>query len=139
MYWLYETSALGMRKWLTGFQESILEPKHKAADWAKDFHAKPLGEDELESDLRLISPTDPIVKKLIIHRNTEIAHIGESMVLSDKNVWSDHPLDQADYDELLRRAERILNRYSTIFDGAQFGMQMESKDDYLLLLAQLKP
>jgi hypothetical protein len=84
----------------------------------------------LEEDIRLCSPDDPLVKTLIIYRNSHVAHRGAKTIVAELNIHDDHPLNFGDFEALLARAKTILNRYSSLFAANTYATQIIGYDDY---------
>jgi hypothetical protein len=84
----------------------------------------------LEEDIRLCSPDDPLVKTLIIHRNSHVAHSGAKNIIAERNIHNDHPLTFGDFEALLARAKTILNRCSSLFVANSYATQIIGYDDY---------
>lgn len=86
---------------------------------------------KLKEDLMLCSAQDPLVKRLVIHRNTAIAHLSQKRTLSPNvPTSSDEEITAAEFEELLRRAVEILNRYSYLFNAEHFSTQIVGHDDH---------
>jgi hypothetical protein len=84
----------------------------------------------LEEDIRLCSPNDPLVKTLIIHRNSHVAHTGAKNIIAARSTHDGHPLTFGDFETLLARAKAILNRYSSLFAANTYATQIIGHDDY---------
>lgn len=85
---------------------------------------------QLATDIALCSPQDSLVKRLVTHRNTELAHLSQKRRLNSTPSPSDEEITDADFENLLRRAVKIVNRYSSLFDAEQFSEQVVGHDDY---------
>jgi hypothetical protein len=85
---------------------------------------------DLEKDIRLCSPKDPLVKTLIIHRHNHVAHIGVTNILTVRDLYDAHPLTFGDVEALLTRAKTILNRYSSLWTASTYAAQIIGHDGY---------
>jgi hypothetical protein len=90
---------------------------------------------QLEKDISECSDSDPQVKILTIHRNNKIAHTGARNVVAEKDIGDDHPLTLENVEELLLRAEKILNRYSSLFAANIFSTLIIGHDDFQYIIS----
>ncbi|MDY6912072.1 MAG: hypothetical protein SVM79_06955 [Chloroflexota bacterium] len=90
--------------------------------------------DVLSQDMASVDHTDSLVRKLVIWRNTLVAHKSVSNVLKEKNIADDYPLTRNEISDLLNRATSILNRYSGLFRASTYSTQITGHDDYLYVL-----
>lgn len=85
---------------------------------------------QLTADILSCSSADPLVKRLVVHRNTTIAHSSLKLRLNDTSARSDEVITDDDYETLLGRAKEILNRYSGLFNAEYFSTQPIGHKDY---------
>ncbi len=90
--------------------------------------------DVLETDMKSVNSTDPLVEKLIIWRNNIIAHKSASNVVKEKDITKDYPITKDEVSELVSRATSILNRYSSLFRASSYSTQIVGHDDYKYVL-----
>lgn len=94
--------------------------------------------DTLKQDIRYASPTNPLVRKLVIWRNNIFAHRSATNVVTQRNIADYYPLSKNDVSELLNGATSILNRYSSLFRASSYSTQIVGCDDYLYVLKTIK-
>ena len=85
---------------------------------------------QLASDIALSSVHDPLVKRLVTHRNNAVAHLSQKRRLNSTPQRSDEEITNADFEILLNRAVEIVNRYSGLFGAEHFSTQIVGHDDY---------
>lgn len=85
---------------------------------------------QLATDIALCSLQDPLVKLLVTHRNTALAHLSRKRRLNSTPPRSDEEITNADFENLLSRAVEIVNRYSSLFSAEHFSTQVVGHDDY---------
>ena len=85
---------------------------------------------QLTKDITLCSQSDPIVKRLTIHRNTAVAHLSQELKLNGTAVTSQVEITNPEFETLLSRANEIVNRYSSLFSAEYFSTQIVGHDDY---------
>ena len=85
---------------------------------------------QLDSDIELCSRQNPLVKRLVIHRNTSLAHHSQKRRLNSAPPRSDETILNDDFEILLNRAVEIINRYSSLFSAEHFSTQIVGHDDY---------
>lgn len=84
----------------------------------------------LKKDIMSCSTADPLVKTLLIHRGSRIAHRSAKNVLSQINIGNKHPLTFGNLETLLKRSITIMNRYSSLFAANTYFTQITGHDDY---------
>ena len=84
---------------------------------------------QLDADRRLVVDDDPLVKRLIRWRNNIGAHRNAKEILEPGRTVSE-PLTLDEVTELLERAVRILNTYSSLFQAVTYSTQMVGADDF---------
>ncbi len=94
--------------------------------------------DTLKQDIQDVNDTDSLVKKLVKWRNNIFAHRHAEDVVAPKNIADCYPLSKNDVSDLLKRAESILNRYSSLFRASSYSTQIVGHDDYLYVLKTIK-
>jgi hypothetical protein len=87
----------------------------------------------LEEDIQRCSSRDPLVKTLIIHRNSHVAHTDAATIIAKRNPHDAYPLTFGDFETLTARAKTILNRYSSLFTAVTYEMQVTGHDDYQVI------
>jgi hypothetical protein len=90
--------------------------------------------DEVESDMKLVTCENPIVKKLIIWRNNIVAHRGVKVALGKDHVLSDNPISDVEIKELLEQSLSIFNKYSSFYNASTQSSGIIGHDDYEQLL-----
>jgi hypothetical protein len=107
-----EANSLHLHNWLLAIQENLhlfdqeeFRRRLKDNPFAESLAQAPWKPDPaiLEEDIRLCSPNDPLVKTLIIHRNTYVAHTGAKNIIAARSTHDDHPLTFGDFERLLAR------------------------------------
>ena len=89
---------------------------------------------ELAKDIAIVSSSDSLVKKLIIHRHNLFAHRSATFTREGRNPAREYPLSPEDLDTLTSRAVSIVNKYSGLFQAETFSDQMVGADDYRFVL-----
>jgi hypothetical protein len=89
---------------------------------------------QLEIDLSLVSPKDPLVNKLIIWRNNLYGHRSSSSTLESFNNLVPYELTWVEVEELSERALSIYNRYQSLFKANTWSTMFIGKDDFISLL-----
>ncbi len=91
----------------------------------------------LSTDARVVSDSDPLVKKLASLRNRVIAHRDPTVVLgASQSPPGD--LSQTEIDTLLERAATTVNRYSSLFKANTHAMTILGHDDFRRVLKHVK-
>jgi len=85
---------------------------------------------QLSTDLALCSLQEPLVKRLITHRNNAVAHLSQKRRLNNTPPTADEEITNSDFEILLSRAVEIVNRYSSLFGAEHFSTQIIGHDDY---------
>ena len=85
---------------------------------------------ELEANLVFARPGNAVVKKLLLWRNNIVAHRGAKFSLGKKEILEDNPLSKEEMDDLLDKALRIFNKYSSLFRASTWSRDMIGQDDY---------
>lgn len=91
----------------------------------------------LEADINDCSATDPLVKKLMVHRGNAVAHRGAKRAISDKPLSLKLALTVEDIDALLSRARTVLNRYCQLFAAETYSASMIGRDDYKFIFSSV--
>jgi AbiU2 len=134
-----ETTALHLHNWMLAIRENLhlfheeeFRQRLKDNPFVDSLAQSPRKPDQmiLEEDIRLCSPDDPLVKTLIIHRNSHVAHRSAKNIIAERNIYDDYPLTSGDFEALLARAKTILNRYSSLFAAISYATQIVGYDDY---------
>jgi len=85
---------------------------------------------QLERDITLCSTRDDLVRRLVIHRNNAVAHLSRTRSLSQAPPSKGEQITNEEFEDLLSRANEILNRYSGLFQAEHFSTQIVGHDDY---------
>jgi hypothetical protein len=134
-----QPTSLHLHSWLLTIQKNLyLFDKEEFRKRMKDnplvesLAQRPRKPDQavLGADIRSCSPDDPLVKTLIIHRNSHVAHKAARWIIIRRNIHDDYPLVFGDFEALLDRAKAILNRYSSLFGATTYSTQMVGRDDF---------
>jgi hypothetical protein len=134
-----ETNSLHLQNWLFTIQENLhlfdreeFRRRLKDNPFVESLAQAPRKPDPaiFEEDIWLCSPNDPLVKILIIHRNTHVAHMGAKNIIVARSTHDEYPLTIGDFETLLARAKAILNRYSSLFAANTYTTQIIGYDDY---------
>jgi hypothetical protein len=130
--------ALHLRSWLDTIQDNLtLFSEHEFRERLKDNAfvdslARTLrrpDERQLAQDIENCSLSDPLVKNLMVHRGSRIAHKSAKNVVAEKDIGDRHPLTYGGVELLLDRAIVILNRYSNLFGDNTYSTQIIGHDD----------
>ena len=88
---------------------------------------------ELKADMDLVSDTDVLVKRLLAWRNNIVAHRNPKETLAPNSIVV-APLEYSEIEDLLKRAIRIINKYSVLFKELAYSTSMVGADDYKYVL-----
>jgi hypothetical protein len=91
----------------------------------------------LDADIASCAIDDPLVKTLMIHRGSTIAHRNAKNVVAEKDIGDAHPLTLGDLEALLERAANILNKYSSLFAANTYSTQIIGHDDYKYIISSV--
>ena len=91
----------------------------------------------LESDINDCSATDPLVRKLIVHRGNIVAHTGAKRALSERAIPSEFTLSIADFESLLFRSRTVLNRYCHLWAAEVYSVSVVGRDDYKFIFSSV--
>ncbi len=92
----------------------------------------------LASDLELVIPTDPLVKKLVANRGNLYAHRNALNVAQELKLEERFPLTYGEVETLVDRAVTIINRYSGLFRRSTWSTQIVGHDDYKQVLTYVR-
>lgn len=92
----------------------------------------------IQKDLDFVSPSNLLVRKLIVWRDKHIAHRDPSPVLNPEELTTRYPLLYTEIDELLRAGLRIVNEYSSLFLATTHASGIIGADDYLTILKAVR-
>jgi AbiU2 len=138
-----DTKALHLRSWLLTIRENLhffdqdeFRRRLKANPFVQSLARMPRKPNQtiLEEDIRLCSPRDLLVKTLVIHRNSYVAHTDAKNIIAKRNPHDTYPLPFENFEGLLARAKAILNRYSSLFTSITYTTQIIGHDDYQFIL-----
>jgi hypothetical protein len=94
--------------------------------------------EEIDTDLKLVTNENPLVKKLIIWRHNVIVHCGENISLGKNKILADNPISEEEINTLLDNSLKIFNKYSGLFRASYEFPKMLGHDDYKSVLKYLK-
>lgn len=141
-----EQSSLHLLSWLKTIQENLhlfdtVEFKRRLAGNA---FVDSLVEDSrspdlvaLETDINDCTATDPLVKRLNVHRGNAVAHRSAKQATSDKPLPLELTLSVEDLEALLSRALTVLNRYCQLFAAETYSVSMIGRDDYKYIFSSV--
>lgn len=92
----------------------------------------------LQEHLDFSSSRNPLVRKLMIWRNTIIAHRGAAFSLGKKDILINNPIPPDEMEALLNHAFEIFNHYSSLFRASTWAQHMVGQDDYKSCLTLLR-
>lgn len=93
-------------------------------------HFEPLDATLLEADILECTATDPLVRKLVVHRGAAVAHRSAKRAVRGNTLPESRVISAKDIDSLLARARALLNRYSRLFSAEAHSINMIGHDDY---------
>jgi hypothetical protein len=134
-----EKSALHLYSWLLTIKEHLhlfgdksfrerLKDNPFVESLAQDYRIP--DSNVLEEDILSCSAADPLVKTLIIHRSSWVAHRSARNTATGTSIGDQHPLTWEDFEALLNRAVTILNRYSVLFEATSYSTTPIGRADY---------
>lgn len=141
-----EQSSLHLLSWLKTIQANLYlfetpEFKRRLAgnafvdSLAEDIRSPDLA--KLKTDIGDCAATDPLVKKLMAHRNNAVAHRSAKRALSNKAPPLDRALSVEDIEALLDRARTVLNRYCQLFSAEAYSVSMIGRDDFKFIFSSV--
>lgn len=102
-------------------------------------NARRPSEEVLRSDIEFCSDQNPLIATLKNWRDNAIAHKNRRIVLGKTAFIEDDPLQYEAIHKLIEEGYRMLNYYSTRFQGIEFGsFPQEQLNDYHHMLRMLK-
>lgn len=84
----------------------------------------------LDEDIAECSTTDPLVRRLVAHRGSAVAHRSVRRTLKGSPISPSLALGPGDIDALLARARIVFNRYCQLFSAETYSVEMIGHDDY---------
>ena len=90
---------------------------------------------QLATDIAMCSKQDPLVMRLVTHRNNAVAHLSQKRRLNSTPPCADEEITNSDFEILLKRAVEVVNRYSSLFGAESFSTQVIGHDDYKTVFA----
>jgi len=121
--------AITLNKWLHQHGTALLNKASEPDIVERHFMQAPVSESVFEKDLELTDSENPLVKTLNEQRNKAIIHSAKSEVSEIKSVFERHRLTYSDYEDLLNRADTILNRYSVLYSGESYSIFTKGRND----------
>jgi hypothetical protein len=85
---------------------------------------------QLALDIESCRDSDPLVAKLICFRGSSLAHRSATLSRKGKTVPQKMVLSVPEFEELLARAQTILNRYSRLFAAEAHSTRIIGASDY---------
>jgi hypothetical protein len=122
-----QVSSMNLAKWLR------LIKGHPA--W---FTGQPLDAAKLDQDISYASNKNPKVENLTKYRGNVVAHLGQNYVLNVRNTRHSFNLTHGDVKELLKSGLRIVNHYSTIYNGHSWSADLIGADDHQFIFRELE-
>lgn len=118
------------------FDEPNFRDRLKGNPFVDSLAATPRRPDQmqLQQDIRSVSDTDPLVKKLVIWRNNFYSHRSPAHALDPEAFAKQYPLTIPDIEALLANGVAIINRYSDLFIATHHSSNIVGRDDYKWLL-----
>jgi hypothetical protein len=95
-------------------------------------------EKQLQEDIAYVDRKNSLVQSLMMWRDNVVAHRNTHYVISQKNLGDDYPLTIENIEELLAKADEILNRYSILFSAGAYSMHIIGEDDYKFVLKSIR-
>lgn len=92
----------------------------------------------LEEDISWVKAQNPLIKKLMIHRNNIVAPRGAKVSLGKDEILADNPLTLDEIKLLLDRCFEIFNRYLHLYRASVWSRKVPGHDDYKYILKFIK-
>ncbi len=125
--YLREKKALSLERWLQAIKDN------------PSLFPAPPDPEQLDADLKLVSQTDPVVHKLITFRGNFIAHINWKDTITDGvSIGGRFNLLFTEIDDLIKRAELILNRYGQLFKRHIWSSDAVGREDFMYVLEAVR-
>ena len=121
--------AISINKWLCEHRELLLRKASEPGIVERNLMKAPITTSIIETDLELTNENDALVNSLNEQRNKAIVHSAKSEIREIETVFKRYPLTFSNYDELLKRAEVIVNRYSVLYSATSHGIYTDGRDD----------
>ena len=122
-----------------GFFDDDPVLRRVSAAYAEEFtpgsHAIDLG--RLDDDIKLVSASDPLVRKLVVWRSNFGAHLSTTPIL-EGGITAIPSLTWDDVSTLVDRAFRIYNHYLSAFEGASWSTKIIGEEGYDFLFQLLR-
>ena len=134
-----EQSALHLLSWLTTIRDNLhlFDTEEFKQRLAGNAFVDSLAEElripdsaTLEADISECTATDPLVRKLVVHRGSAVAHRSAKRVISPAPLSAELALSLEDVESLLGRARTVLNRYCQLFAAETFSVNMIGRSDF---------
>ncbi len=123
-----ESKSVSLRNWLRSVEETPDLIETRESRIREEFYSRPLEEDELERDIKSVESGDELILRLVKFRNNAITHRSRQSV-SREVILNEYALTYSEYEELIKRGEDLLNRYSVLHDGCAYVCDsMQPKD-----------
>ena len=141
-----EQSSLHLLSWLKTIQANL--HLFDASEFKRRLAGNPfvdsLAEDPrspdlatLEADINDCTATEPLVKKLMAHRGSTVAHRSAKRAISTTPPPLELALSVEDLEALLSRARTVLNRYCQLFAAETYSVSMIGRDDYKFIFSSV--
>jgi hypothetical protein len=105
----------------------VINPKAACADL-----------DQLKRDRLAVSPSDPLVKRLMALRGNAFAHRNAANTIQRLGLQGRFSLSYADLEALWELATVITNRYSKLFRHQTWATSLVGQDDYMSVLSAIR-
>lgn len=89
----------------------------------------------LNTDIRECSSANPLVGKLMAHRNNLAAHRNANGTIT--GGAASFAISVTDFEALLDRARTVLNRYSNLFSALSHSVNIIGRDDYRFIFSSV--
>ncbi len=141
-----QDNALHLHNWLKIIQANIhlfeadrfKERTDTTFSRVLDSEARKPDLDQLKEDVKLVKPSNPLVKRLMVLRNNVFAHRSASGAKQDIDFFEEYPIQYLEVESLIDRAINILNRYSGLFQATEYYDEIVGGDDYEFILESIR-
>ena len=115
--------------WLREHRKLLLDKALEPEIEERHHMSSPVTASTIDSDLALTNEKNELVKKLSAQRNKAIIHTDRLEAEGLTSVFERFPLTYSNYEELIQRADTILNRYSVLYSGAAYQLSVAGRSD----------
>lgn len=93
---------------------------------------------QLQRDIASVNANDPLVKKLVIWRNSYFSHRSRDHALNPSPYVRDYPFTISDIAALLRNGVEVVNRYSNLFCATHYSTNIVGRSDFKSILEAVR-